>query len=198
VAVGRRPATDDLGLDEAGIETDDGGAIVVDDGYGTSTAGVYAVGDCTGGPQFTHASWDDHRILFDRLEGDGRRGRSDRIVPYTIFTDPQVARVGLDERRAREAGVPHVVASLPVAHVARARETGRLDGVLRILLDPASERILGASLVGDQAGELVHVLVVLMQAQASARALLDAEMVHPAWAEGLQSALTTLERYALD
>jgi pyruvate/2-oxoglutarate dehydrogenase complex dihydrolipoamide dehydrogenase (E3) component len=195
VATGRRPNTDDLGIDAAGLEVDDRGAILVDDHYRTSVDGVYAVGDVTGGAQFTHTSWDDHRILFDLLEGDGHRTRADRVIPYAVFTDPQVGRVGLSEEEARRQGRSYEVASMPFRHVARAREAGREAGIMKVLVDPGTERILGASLVGAEAAELIHVFVTAMSADAPARAIVEAEAVHPAYAEGLHTLLMQLDRY---
>jgi pyruvate/2-oxoglutarate dehydrogenase complex dihydrolipoamide dehydrogenase (E3) component len=196
-AVGRRPNTDDLGCEAGGVRLDGRGFVAVDDQYRTSAPGVYAVGDVTGGPQFTHTSWDDHRILLDALEGRSTRGRAGRVIPHAVFTDPQVAGVGLNEREAREKGVRYEVARMPFAHVARAIEIDETAGVLKVLVDPDTERILGASLVGAEAGELVHVFAALMQAGATARAVVDAEFAHPTFAEGLQSAVMTLPRYAL-
>jgi pyruvate/2-oxoglutarate dehydrogenase complex dihydrolipoamide dehydrogenase (E3) component len=198
VALGRRPNSDDLGCDAAGVALDPRGNIVVDDLYRTSAKGVFAVGDVTGGPQFTHTSWDDHRRLFDQLVGREARGRADRLVPYTVFVDPQVARVGLNESEARARGIKVEIATMPFGHIARAFETGETAGVMKVLLDPADERILGASLVGAEAGELIHIFVVLMQARASARAIVDPEFVHPTFAEGVQSLVMRLPRYALD
>jgi pyruvate/2-oxoglutarate dehydrogenase complex dihydrolipoamide dehydrogenase (E3) component len=197
VATGRRPNTDDLGCDAAGVKLDARGFVVVDDHYRTSAAGVYAVGDCTGGPQFTHTAWDDHRLLFDVLTGKPGRGRKDRLVPYTAYTDPQVAGVGLTEREAKARGVAYEVATMPFGNIARAIETDERAGVLKILVDPGSERILGASIVGAEAGELIHVFAALMQAGAPARAVVEMEAVHPSFAEGLQSLVMTLGRYAL-
>ena len=151
----------------------------------------------TGGPQFTHTAWDDHRILFDILQGRTDRKRSGRLVPYTVFVDPQLARVGLSERQAEVEGIACEVASMPFGHVARAVEIGETAGTMKVLLDPSSERILGAAIVGAEAGELIHVFVALMQARASARALVDAQMVHPTLAEGLQTLVMKLDRYAL-
>jgi pyruvate/2-oxoglutarate dehydrogenase complex dihydrolipoamide dehydrogenase (E3) component len=197
VAAGRRPNTDDLGADAAGIRLDAHGFIVVDDHYRTSAEGVYAVGDVTAEPQFTHVAWDDHRILFDLLVGRSQRGRSGRHIPYAVFTDPQIAGVGLTEREARKHGVAHEVATMPFGHIARAIEVDETAGLLKVLVDPATERLLGATLMGAEAGELIHVLVALMQADAPARAIVDAEMVHPTFAEGLQSVLMKLGRFAL-
>jgi pyruvate/2-oxoglutarate dehydrogenase complex dihydrolipoamide dehydrogenase (E3) component len=197
VATGRRPNTDDLGCDAAKVALDARGFVTVDDHYATSAPGVYAVGDCTGGPQFTHAAWDDHRLLFEVLSGRPGRGRKDRLVPYTAYTDPQVAGVGLTEREAKAKGIACEVATMPFSRVARAIETDERAGVLKVLVDPASERILGACVVGAEAGELIHVFAALMQAGATARAIVDMEAVHPAFAEGVQSVVMTLERYAL-
>jgi len=197
VAVGRRPNTDDLGCDAAGIALDKNGFIQVDDHYKTSAAGVYAVGDVTGGPQFTHTAWDDHRLLFDLLLGRGTRGRSARLVPYTVFTDPQVAGVGITEKEARSRGIEHEIASLPFDSVARATETDETAGLLKVILEPRTEQVLGASIIGAEAGELIHIFVTLMQARASARAIVDAEYVHPTFAEGVQSVVMKFKQFSL-
>jgi pyruvate/2-oxoglutarate dehydrogenase complex dihydrolipoamide dehydrogenase (E3) component len=199
VAVGRTPNTGGLDCDRAGIDLDRRGSIVIDDEYRTTATGVYAIGDVTGGPQFTHTSWDDHRILWDLLwpRNQSRRTRSDRLIPYAIFTDPPAARVGSSEREAKQRGIEYEVASMPFGHIARAIEVDETAGVLKVLVDPRSERILGAAIVGLEAGELIHVFVALMQAGATARAIVDAEAVHPTLAEGLQSLVMRLDRYAL-
>src|ERR687888_1042879 len=194
VATGRRPNTDDLGCDAAGIRLDPRGFVEIDDQYRTSAPGVYAVGDVTGEPQFTHVSWDDHRILFDLLTGRSQRGRGGRAYPYTAFTDPQVAGVGITERQAREKGIVYEVATMPFGRIARAIEVDERAGILKVLVDPKTERVLGAAIVGAEAGELIHVFVALIQAGASARAIVDAEFVHPTFAEGLQSLVMSLER----
>lgn len=196
VAAGRTPNTDDLGCDAAGIELDQRGFIEVDPRYRTSAEEVYAVGDVTGGPQFTHSSWDDHRILLSLLEEGGSRTRDDRLVPYAVFTDPSVGRVGISEREAKERGIEYEAATLPFGDVARAIETDETAGILKVLIDPRSERLLGAAIVGLEAAELIHVFVAMMAAGASARTLVDAEMIHPALAEGLQSVLFQLPRYS--
>jgi len=198
VAVGRRPNTDDLGADAAGIRLDAKGYIEVDERYRTSAEGVYAVGDCTPGPQFTHASWDDHRILFDLLQGHGSRTRDDRLIPITAFTDPQVARIGLTEREARARGHAPEVATMEFGEIARAVETDRTAGTLKILLDPKTERVLGASIVGAEAGELIHIFAPVMAAGLAARAMVDLEYVHPTFAEGVQSLVMSLPRYKIE
>jgi len=196
VAVGREPNTAGLGCDAAGIQLDQRGAIVVDESFRTTAPGVFAVGDVIGGAQFTHKSWDDHRLLYDILMGHARQ-RSDRRVPYTVFTDPQVAGVGLSEKEAKRRGIEYEVATLPFSAVARAIELDETAGTMKVLIDPKTERILGAALVGIEAGELVHIFVALMQAGASARAIVDAQAVHPTLAEGVQSLVMRLRRYAL-
>jgi len=197
VAVGRRPNTDDLHCEAAGVKLDKRGAVIVDDRYRTSAEGVFAVGDVTGGPQFTHTSWDDHRILYDLLAGTGKRTRADRLVPYCVFTDPQVARVGLSERDAKEKGIEVEVANLPFGSIARAIELDETAGTMKVLLDPKTERVLGAAIVGKEAGELIHIFVALMQAGATASAIVDAEAIHPTFAEGVQSLVMSLPRYEL-
>jgi pyruvate/2-oxoglutarate dehydrogenase complex dihydrolipoamide dehydrogenase (E3) component len=191
------PNTDDLGCDAGGVALDEKGFVVAGDHYETSASGVFAVGDAIAQPQFTHVAWDDHRLLFDHLMGRPSRTRTGRFVPSGVFTDPQVARVGLTEREAKARGVACEVATMPFGRVARAKEIDETAGVMKLLLDPKTERILGAALVGAEAAELVHVFVALMQAGAPARALVDAEAIHPTFAEGLQSLVMTLDRYAL-
>jgi pyruvate/2-oxoglutarate dehydrogenase complex dihydrolipoamide dehydrogenase (E3) component len=198
VATGRTPNSDDLGCETAGIETGPGGHIRVNDRYTTTARGVHAIGDVTGGPQFTHTSWDDHRILFDILfNGRTDRGRSDRTIPYAVFTDPQVARVGLSEREAKRDGIEYELGSMPFGHVARAIEVDERAGTIKVLVDPVTDCILGAAIVGLEAGELIHIFAVMIEAGTTARALVEVEVAHPALAEGVQSALMRIERYAL-
>jgi len=197
IATGRSPNTDDLGCDAGGLELDAHGFLLVDEHYQTSQRGVYAVGDCTPGPQFTHVSWDDHRVLFETLMARPARARDQRLVPYTVFTDPQLAGVGLTAEAARKQGFEVETASMPFANVARAIETDETAGVIQIVLDAKTERVLGAFIVGVDAGELIHVFSTLMQSGATARTIVDAEFVHPTFAEGLQTAVMKLPRYAL-
>jgi pyruvate/2-oxoglutarate dehydrogenase complex dihydrolipoamide dehydrogenase (E3) component len=197
VAVGRRPNTDDLAVDKAGITLDSHGFVEVDDSYLTNVENVYAVGDATPGPQFTHVAWDDHRILFERIVNGGKRGRGDRLIPFTVFTDPHVAGVGLNEKEAREKGVTFELATMAFGDIARSIEIDETAGAMKILIDPKTEQILGVRLVGAEAGELVHIFLAIMAAKASARALVDAEFAHPTFAEGMQSLVMRLPRYAL-
>ena len=195
VAVGRTPNSDDLGCAAAGIRTDKHGYIEVDDNYRTSAEGVYAVGDVTPGPQFTHAAWDDHRRLLRFLLEGRPAQRSRRLVPWTVFTDPQIAGAGLSEHEARAKHLSYEVARFEFGHIARAIETNRTAGSINVLIG-ANEEILGCIIMGAEAGELIHIPLAVMAAGASARSLVDAEFVHPTFAEGVQSALLRLPRFA--
>jgi pyruvate/2-oxoglutarate dehydrogenase complex dihydrolipoamide dehydrogenase (E3) component len=197
VATGRRPNTEDLGCEAAGVKLDARGFVVTGDDYRTSAPGVYAVGDVTGGPQFTHSSWDDHRILFDRLMGRSSRGKSSRLIPFAVFTDPHVAGVGVGERQAKESKLAYEVATMPFGDVARAIETDQLAGTMKVLVDPKTERVLGCRIVGAEAAELIHIFVALMASGASARSFVDAEAAHPTFSEGVQSLLMRLNRFSL-
>jgi pyruvate/2-oxoglutarate dehydrogenase complex dihydrolipoamide dehydrogenase (E3) component len=197
IAGGRRPNTDDLDCEKGNVALDAHGYVVADDHYLTSCPGVHAVGDVIGGPQFTHTSWDDHRLLYEILRNGSRRGRNGRFIPSTAFTDPQVASVGMTEQEARDKGLAVEIATMPFGSTARAVEVDETAGVMKIILDAKTERVLGASIAGAEAGELIHIFVTLMQAGASARAIVDAQFVHPTFAEGVQSAVMKLERYKL-
>jgi pyruvate/2-oxoglutarate dehydrogenase complex dihydrolipoamide dehydrogenase (E3) component len=196
VATGRRPNTDDLDCEAAGVQLDTHGFITIDERYQSSASGVYAVGDVSGEPQFTHVSWDDHRILLNLLLGRSQRDRTGRSYPHVAFTDPQVAGVGLTETQARAQNVTYEVASYPFGSVARAQEVDETAGLLKVLIDPNTERVLGATIMGAEAGELLHVFVTLMEAGASARAIMDAQFVHPTFAEGVQSVVMKLDRFS--
>jgi pyruvate/2-oxoglutarate dehydrogenase complex dihydrolipoamide dehydrogenase (E3) component len=197
VAVGRRPNTDELDCKSGGVDLDARGFVIVGEDYATSAPGVFAVGDVTGGPQFTHTSWDDHRVLFNRLVGKPARPRSQRIVPFCVFVDPQIAGVGLNEREAKQRGLAYERATMPFGDIARAVETDERAGTMKLLVDARDQRLLGCRLMGAEAGELIHIFVVLMQADASLRAIVDAECVHPTFAEGVQSLVMRLPEYAL-
>ena len=181
------------------MRLDPRGNIVADEYYATSAQGVYAVGDVLGGPQFTHTSWDDHRRLFDilmRAEAP-RQPRSARLIPYSVFTDPQVAGVGLNEQTAHARSMPTRSPRCRWPTWRGPSRSGETAGLMKVLVDPNAERILGASLVGAEAGEMIHVFLSLMQAGASPRAMVDAEFVHPTFSEGLQTLVMKLPRYAL-
>ncbi len=188
VATGRRPNTDDLGLEHTGITLTEGGHIRVDDRLRTGVDGIYALGDVTGGPAFTHTSYDDYRILASDLLGDGGyRGRSERLLAYTVYSDPQLGRVGLTERQARATGRDVRVATLPMSHVARALETDETRGLMKAIVDADSARILGAAVLGSEGGELAAALQIAMLGDLPYTALRDAPLAHPTYAESLNN-----------
>lgn len=193
VAVGRVPATEGLGLAEAGIDTDDAGAIVVDDYLRTSAEGVFAVGDVNGGPQQTYISYDDHRIVLDQLTGDGARSRADRVaVPTTTFLSPPFARVGESEEALRSKGVPVTVYSKPVAKIAampRPKILGETHGLIKFCVDPETDLILGAALHTVDAQELINLVALAMRAGVTATQLKDGIWTHPSSTEALNEVL---------
>jgi pyruvate/2-oxoglutarate dehydrogenase complex dihydrolipoamide dehydrogenase (E3) component len=189
VATGRRPNTDDLNLAAAGVEVDRRGHVVVDERLATSAPGIFAVGDVKGGPAFTHISYDDHRILRTNLLDGGNATTQGRMVPYVVFTDPELARVGLSETDARRRGRPLRIARLAMNHVARALEMDEAQGFIKIVIDADSDQILGATILGVAAGELMSTIEVAMMARLPASALRDAVFAHPTLAESLNNAM---------
>jgi pyruvate/2-oxoglutarate dehydrogenase complex dihydrolipoamide dehydrogenase (E3) component len=188
VATGRRPNTDDLGVDHAGLDLDPDGFIPVDSRLRTRVDGIYALGDVTGGPAFTHTSYDDYRILASDLLGDGtRRGTNERLLAYTVYSDPQLGRVGLTERQARDTGHDIRVATLPMSSVARALETGEAQGLMKAVVDARTDRILGAAVLGPEGGELAATLQIAMLGNLPYTTLRDAPIAHPTYAESLNN-----------
>ncbi|MGN6484253.1 MAG: mercuric reductase, partial [Thermomicrobiales bacterium] len=161
-AAGRIPNTDDLGLDAAGITMDEKGYIPTSDSLETNVPGVYAVGDVRPGPKFTHISYDDYRVLQSTLIDDGDRSIAGRQEPYTVFTEPQLGRIGLNETQATEQGIAYRVAEMPMERVARAYETNEPRGVMKVLVDPESGQILGAAILGLDGGEIMAMLQIAM------------------------------------
>lgn len=193
VAAGRRPATHGLGCDAAGIELDDRGAVRVDERLRTSANGVWAIGDVKGGPAFTHISYDDYRILEANMLAGGSRTITDRLVPYTVFIDPQLGRVGISEREARERGLDVQVLTMPVTRVAIASEKGETRGMLKAVVERGTNRILGFSALAYEGGELISLVEVAMIAGLPATALRDAVFTHPSLAEALNNLFAKLE-----
>jgi pyruvate/2-oxoglutarate dehydrogenase complex dihydrolipoamide dehydrogenase (E3) component len=184
VAAGRVPNTARIGLEEAGIELDSRGYVRVNDRLETSAPDVWALGECAGSPQFTHISEDDFRIVRDNLAG-GRRSTRDRLVPYCMFTDPPLAHVGLSEREAERQGVKTRVARLPMSAVLRAQATGEKDGLMKVLVGESDDRILGFTMIGAAAGEVMAVVQTAMLGELPYTRLRDAVLAHPTFAEGL-------------
>ncbi len=184
VATGRTPNTADIGLDVAGVELDARGYVKVNDRLETTAGGVWAIGECAGSPQFTHASVDDYRIIRSNLAG-GNRSTRDRLVPFCLFTDPPLARVGMTEAEARQRGVAVRVATLPISTVLRAHTTGEMTGLMKVLVEEAGDRILGFTMFGADAGEVVAAVQTAMLGGLPYTLLRDAIIAHPTMAEGL-------------
>ncbi len=191
VAAGRRPNKDDLGLDSVGLKTDRG-IIKVDERLATGVRGVWAAGDIRGGPMFTHTAWDDYRVLFSQLAGDGSR-TTERVVPYAIFTDPEVGRVGMTETQAHQSGKSIKVARFEIRRNSKSLEIGEPDGFIKVIADAATGQLLGAALLCTEAAELVHIYIDLMNARAPYSVIRDAVYIHPTLAEAVQSAATLLD-----
>lgn len=184
VATGRTPNTDGIGLDRAGVETTERGYVRVDERLRTTASGVWAVGDCAGSPQFTHIGFDDFRIVRDDLAG-GSRTTTGRQVPFTLFTDPELARVGLDETEATRRGVRYRLAKLPMARVLRTQTLDEMRGFLKALVAADDDRILGFTGFGVGAGEIMAVVQLAMLADLPFTMLRDMILTHPTLAEGL-------------
>ena len=183
-ATGRTPNTAGIGLDTAGVRLDERGYVQVNDRLETSAPDVWALGECAGSPQFTHASVDDFRVIRDNLAGGSRTTR-DRLIPFCLFTDPPLARVGLSETEASRRGVAVRVAKLPMGAVLRTQTTGETRGVMKALVDARTDRILGFTMFGPEAGEVMAAVQTAMLAGLPYTGLRDAILAHPTMAEGL-------------
>jgi pyruvate/2-oxoglutarate dehydrogenase complex dihydrolipoamide dehydrogenase (E3) component len=184
VATGRRPNTDDLGLDKAAIATDKSGYIKVNDRLETNVPGVWALGDCKGVPAFTHISYNDFQIIFGNLVEGKNLSIANRYIPYCVFTDPQLGGVGLTEKAARAKGFKLKIGQIPMTRVARALERDETAGLMKIVVDASNDRILGASILCSEGGELVQILGALMLANQPYTLLKGAVFIHPTLAEG--------------
>ena len=184
IAAGRTPNTQGIGVELAGIELDARGYILVNERLETTAPGVWAVGDCAGSPQFTHVAYDDFRIVRDNLNGGNRTTRN-RLVPFCMFTDPELARVGLNESEATSRGIEYRLAKMPMAAVLRTRTLSEPRGFIKMLIDKASDRILGFTVFGAEASELMATVQTAMLGNLSFTVLRDAIFTHPTAAEGL-------------
>ncbi len=191
LSAGRQPNTGDLGLETIGVKTSKEGFVQIDERLATSVPGVFAAGDIRGGPMFTHTSWDDYRVLESQLAGDGSR-TTRRVVPYAVYTDPELGRVGMSEREAKESGVEFNVGRFEMRNNGKARELSETEGLIKVLVEAKSGQILGAAVLAADGSELVHMYVDLMNAMAPYTVLRDAVHIHPTLAEAVQSAVAKI------
>jgi pyruvate/2-oxoglutarate dehydrogenase complex dihydrolipoamide dehydrogenase (E3) component len=192
-AVGRTPNTDHLALEKIGVETDEKGYIPVDERLATNVPGIYALGDVTGGPAFTHISYDDFRILRTNLIDGGDATTRGRLVPYTVFTDPQLGRVGLTEAEARQQGRAVRVAKLPMSDVARAMEVGETRGFLKAVVEAETDQILGFAALALEGGEIMAAAQIAMMGKLPYTALRDGVFAHPTLAESFNNLFASIE-----
>lgn len=193
VAAGRVPNGDRLNLEAAGIRTDERGSIPVNERLETNVPGVYCMGDANGGPAFTHISYDDYRIIRDNLLEGANASTKGRFVPYTVFIDPELGRVGLTEKQAKSQDLDVHVAKLPMTRVARALESDETRGFMKALVDPKSQQILGCAILGVHGGEVMAVLQVAMMGKLPYTAIKEGTFAHPTLAESLNNLFMTLD-----
>jgi dihydrolipoamide dehydrogenase len=193
LATGRSPNTGELNLNAAGIEVDDRGYIKVDDQLKTTASQVYAIGDVKGGPAFTHISYDDYRVLRTNLLDGGNATISGRQVPYTVFIDPQLGRVGLSEKQAKEKGIRYRVAKMPMSYVARAIEMNETRGLMKVLVEQNSDKILGCAILGIDGGEIMAILQVAMMGDIPYTKLRDGIFAHPTLAESMNNLFMSMD-----
>jgi pyruvate/2-oxoglutarate dehydrogenase complex dihydrolipoamide dehydrogenase (E3) component len=193
VATGRAPNSDTLNLAAAGVQTSDRGFIQVNDRLETTAEGVYALGDIKGGPAFTHISYDDFRIIRSNLIEKKTASTKNRQVPYTLFIDPQLGRVGLTESEARKQGRSIRVAKLPMTHVARALEVDETRGFMKAVVDAESNQILGAAILGLEGGEVMAALEIAMMGKLPYTALRDGTFAHPTLVESLNNLFMAMD-----
>jgi pyruvate/2-oxoglutarate dehydrogenase complex dihydrolipoamide dehydrogenase (E3) component len=192
LAIGRRPNTDDLGLDQAGVATNSRGYIDVDEELRTNVPGIWALGDCNGKGAFTHTSWNDYEIVAANLLDNDTRRVSDRITAYALYTDPPLGRAGMTETEVRKTGRPALIATMPMEDVSRAFEKGETKGFMKILIDEETKQILGASLLGLSGDEAIHCILDVMYAKAPYTVLQKAMHIHPTVSEFIPTMLGDL------
>jgi pyruvate/2-oxoglutarate dehydrogenase complex dihydrolipoamide dehydrogenase (E3) component len=192
LAIGRRPNTDDLGLDKAGVATDERGYIKVDDQLRTNVPGIWALGDCNGRGAFTHTSWNDFEIVAANLLDNDPRRVSDRIDAYALYTDPPLGRAGMTEAQVRKSGRPALIATMAMEDVSRAVEKGETKGFMKILVDEETKQILGASLLGLAGDEVIHCILDVMYAKAPCTVMQRAMHIHPTVSEFIPTMIRDL------
>jgi pyruvate/2-oxoglutarate dehydrogenase complex dihydrolipoamide dehydrogenase (E3) component len=196
LAVGRRPNTDDLGLEKAGVATDARGYIQVDDSLATNVPGIWALGDCNGRGAFTHTAYNDFEIVAANLLDGEQRRLSDRVPAYALYVDPPLGRVGLTETEARAGGRPLLVGKRPMTKVSRAIEKGETRGFMKIVVDAGTRKILGAAILGTGGDEAVHGVVDMMNAGVTCDVLQRAVPIHPTVSELIPTMLGEMQPVA--
>ena len=192
IAAGITPNSDTLNLESAGVEVDSLGRIRVNDRCETNVEGIWALGDATGAPPFTHVAYDDYRVIRQNLLGNGAGSRQGRMTPFALFIDPPLGRVGMSEREAEEAGQAFVVAKLPMTHVARAIEVDETQGFMKALIDPETDQVLGAAILGIEGSEVIAAIQMAMMGGLPWQTLRDSVIAHPTVSESLNNLFMTL------
>jgi pyruvate/2-oxoglutarate dehydrogenase complex dihydrolipoamide dehydrogenase (E3) component len=187
VAVGRVPNTDTLGLDKTGVKLDEKGYVKVNSKLETNVKGIYALGDVKGGPAFTHIAYNDYTIVYRNLVEKTNYTTKDRPIPYCMFTDPQLGRVGISEHEAKEQGLDVIIAKLPMARVARAVEVGDTRGFMKAVVDRKTKKILGAAILGQEGGEIMSVLQMAMEGGITYDRIRYCVFAHPLYSESLNN-----------
>ena len=193
MAVGRKPNTDDLGLDKAGVEIDERGYIIVDDELRTNVSNIWALGDVNGRGAFTHTAYNDYEILAANMFDNDPRKLSDRITTYGLFIDPPLGRVGMSEAQAKKTGRKVLIGKMQMARVGRARERSETQGFMKVLIDAESEKILGATILGIGGDEVIHSIIDIMYADASYKVIQRATHIHPTVGELIPTMLGNLK-----
>jgi len=193
IAVGRAPQTERLGLDIAGVKTDDKGHVIVNETLETNVKGIYALGDVKGGPAFTHIAYNDYTIVYRNIVEKAKLSTKGRPIPYCMFTDPQLGRIGISEKQAEEQGLDYLVAKIPMEQVARGIETGDTLGFMKAIVDRKSKKILGASILASEGGEIMSVLQMAMQGGITYEEIRYNIFAHPTYSESLNNLFMKLE-----
>lgn len=187
VATGRVPQTEGMQLDKAGVKINDKGFIIVDDKLETNVPGIYALGDINGGPAFTHIAYNDYTIVYSNIIEKQNVSTKNRLLPYCMYTDPQLGRVGISEEEAQKQGLNVKIAKLPMAHVARAIEVGDTRGFMKAVVDPKTKKILGAAVLGQEGGEIMTVLQMAMEGGITYDTLRYFVFAHPSYSESINN-----------
>jgi pyruvate/2-oxoglutarate dehydrogenase complex dihydrolipoamide dehydrogenase (E3) component len=193
IGAGRTPNTEALDLARAGIQTNEHGYIRTNEYLETNVPGIFALGDVKGGPAFTHISYNDYQILYHNLFHEDKKSIQNRLVPYALYTEPELGRVGMSEKAARASGRPLKIGKIPMDWVARAIESGQTEGLMKVIIDAETDHILGAAVLGPQGGELVQTLMALMLAHAPWTVFYQAMFIHPTLSEGFFALMNSVE-----